>query len=199
MFIAAPALLSLYMKPWMVFPAIWLLAAICLVVLLRDRTFERRRLWNARGVFTGLRLIVLALAVAAPVLGAGLLAYEPDRLFSLPRNNPGLWAAIMVFYPVLSVYPQELAFRAYFFHRYAPLFGARPAMILASAVAFGYAHIILHNWVSVAFTTVGGMLFAFTYWRTRSLLAVCIEHALYGCYIFTVGWGWYFYGGSIRG
>jgi membrane protease YdiL (CAAX protease family) len=104
----------------------------------------------------------------------------------------------MLFYPVLSVYPQELAFRAYFFHRYAPVFRSKIAMILASAVAFGYAHIILHNWIAIIFTTVGGLLFAVTYWRTRSLLATCLEHAIYGCYIFTVGWGWYFYGGSLR-
>lgn len=196
MFVAAPAGLAFFMKAWMVFPAIWLLAAICLLVLLRDPTFERRQLWNAGGVRRAARLVGLSFAVAAPVLAGVLLMFEPDRLFSLPRRNPTLWAIIMVGYPILSVYPQELAFRAYFFHRYAAIFPSK-LLILASALAFGYAHIILHNWIAILFTTVGGLLFATTYARTRSLLATCLEHALYGCYIFTVGWGWYFYGGSI--
>ena len=197
MFVAAPSVLAVFMQGWMVFPAIWLLAAICLAVLLRDPTFDRRQLWNASGVRRGAGIMAVCFGVAAPVLGLGLLVYEPERMFSLPLERPRLWAIIMVGYPVLSVYAQELAFRAFFFHRYQRVFTTERSMIVASAAAFGYAHVIMHNWFAVVFTLVGGLLFAYTYARTRSLLACCVEHAVYGCYLFTVGWGWYFYGGSI--
>jgi hypothetical protein len=42
-------------------------------------------------------------------------------------------------------------------------------------------------------TLLGGTLFAFTYHRTRSLLACSVEHALYGCFVFTIGLEQLFY------
>jgi membrane protease YdiL (CAAX protease family) len=69
-------------------------------------------------------------------------------------------------------------------------------MLVASAVAFGFAHIILGNWIAVALCTIGGLLFALTYQRSGSLLLVCIDHALFGNFIFTIGLGRFFYHGS---
>ena len=40
---------------------------------------------------------------------------------------------------------------------------------------------------------LGGWLFARRYQRTRSLLTVSVEHALYGVLIFTIGLGDLFY------
>lgn len=196
MFVVAPTLLAVFMRGYLIFPAIWSLAAICLVVLLRDPTFDRAQLWNARRVFVGLPGVIIMFTVLAVVLAVGLVLYEPERLLSLPRQNPVTWMMIMLLYPLLSVYPQEIAFRAYFVHRYGPLMN-RVTLIAACAVAFGYAHIILHNWFAVAACTVGGVLFTITYVRSRSLLAASLEHAIYGCFLFTIGWGWYLYHGSI--
>ena len=42
------------------------------------------------------------------------------------------------------------------------------------------------------------MLFAVTYHQTQSLLMTSVEHSLYGCLIFTVGLGPYFFHGTIR-
>ena len=36
---------------------------------------------------------------------------------------------------------------------------------------------------------IGGLLFAFTYSKTKSTLFVLIEHTLYGCWLYTVGMG----------
>jgi hypothetical protein len=44
-------------------------------------------------------------------------------------------------------------------------------------------------------TFFGGYLFAYTYAKTRSLLLVSIEHALYGCLLYTIGLGRFFYTG----
>jgi membrane protease YdiL (CAAX protease family) len=196
-FVLAPGVLAWSTRVHVVLPAIWTLAGVCLILLWRDRTFDRRRLWNADAVGPALGAILTRFGIAAPLLVAALLVIEPARLLSLPREKPGLWVIIMVAYPVLSVYPQEVAFRAFFFHRYAGIFGEKWAMVAASSLAFGYAHVILHNWLAVGLSIAGGMLFGLTYWRTRSLPACCLEHALYGCFLFTIGWGEYLYGGSM--
>jgi len=195
MFLLAPTALALFMRGPLVFPAIWTLAALCLILLLRDRSFPRRDLWNARGVIVGLRPMLRSFLILAPLLAVVLWLYEPERIFSLPREKPVLWLIIMLGYPILSVYPQEIAFRAFFVHRYSPLMG-RNELIVTSAVAFGYAHIIMQNPIAIGFSAFGGALFTVNYLRTRSLLSTCIEHALYGCFLFTIGWGYYFYGGS---
>jgi hypothetical protein len=45
-------------------------------------------------------------------------------------------------------------------------------------------------------TTAGGLLFARDYARHRSLSLTCLEHSLYGCLIFTIGLGRFFYTGA---
>ncbi|MDX2074107.1 MAG: CPBP family intramembrane glutamic endopeptidase [Alphaproteobacteria bacterium] len=118
----------------------------------------------------------------------------PERVFQLPLERPVLWVQIMVLYPILSVLPQEIIFRSFFFRRYAWLFKPR-TLIIVNAVLFGWLHIIFSNWVAVIFSAIGGYLFADTYRSSRSLAIVCVEHALYGCFIFTIGMGYYFYHG----
>jgi membrane protease YdiL (CAAX protease family) len=170
----------------------------CLAALLADRSFDRRQLWNARRAARHLRRILLIFAAGAALIALGTALFEPGRLFSLVRANPALWAAIMVLYPLLSVYPQELIFRTFFFHRYGALFPAPAFAVAANAAAFGYMHVVMQNALAVALSFVGGLLFAYTYHHTRSTVASSIEHALYGCFIFTIGLGWYFYGGAVR-
>ncbi len=97
---------------------------------------------------------------------------------------------------MLSVYPQELIFRAFLMRRYAPIFGTGYRAAAASAAAFGFAHIIYGTVASVVITAVGGWLFARRYQRTRSLAVVWLEHALYGVLAFTVGLGDLFYHGA---
>ena len=122
----------------------------------------------------------------------------PDWLFNLPRQQPLIWAAVVVFYPLVSVYPQEVLFRAFLLYRYRPVFGDGVGAALASAVAFGFAHLLFRNVLSVVLTLVGGWLFARRYQRTRSLLVVSVEHALYGVLAFTVGLSALFYHGAVR-
>ncbi len=198
LFIAVPTALSFVLPARLLFPAIWLLAIISYVLLRRDPTFDRRQLWNAAPAWRALPGMLARFVAFAALLTGALWHFEPERLFIIPRTKPVLWAIIMVGYPILSVYAQEVAFRALFVHRYASVFRSDVAMVLACAAAFGYAHIIMHNTVAIAFCAIGGVLFTRTYLQTRSLLAVSIEHAIYGCWLFTVGWGWYFFAGAQR-
>jgi membrane protease YdiL (CAAX protease family) len=133
--------------------------------------------------------------VWAAILLLTLALRGPHALFLLPRTRPGLWAAICLMYPLLSVYPQEIMFRTFFFHRYGALFRSPVAAVLTNAVLFGWAHVMVHNWTAVLMTAVGGVLFATTYQRSRSTLLVAVEHALYGDFVFSVGIGGMFVNG----
>ncbi|WP_431963779.1 CPBP family glutamic-type intramembrane protease [Nocardia sp. bgisy134] len=153
----------------------------------------REQLRTLRAVLPSMLALWIAAAIA---IGLTLAVFSPERLLSLPRTEPLLWAVVMVFYPLFSVYPQELIFRKFLFQRYAPAFGDGWALIAANAAAFGFAHIIFGNWIAVALTLVGGVLFGYRYRRTGSLLVVSVEHALYGCLAFTIGLGGFLYHGA---
>lgn len=143
-----------------------------------------------------LRGILIRFAVLAPLITLFTWAVFPHMFLSLPRDRPLFWAIIMVLYPLLSVWPQEMLYRSLLFHRYRALFRSDIALILASAAAFGFAHVIFLNWIAIVMTAAGGLLFARDYARHRSLPLTCIEHSLYGCLIFTVGLGRFFYTGA---
>ena len=193
LFFAVPAMIAFGDAAYAVFPLLWTAAASCTWLLCRDASFDRRSLWRSDAVSKGLPSVMGLWAVGALLLAGLVHLVAPENLFGLLRDRPNLWAAIMIGYPVLSVVPQNLVYRAFVFHRYRALFPARVPMIAASALAFAFAHTLFHNWVALAITLVGGVIFARTYDRTRSLKLVCIEHALYGCAAFTVGLGSFLY------
>jgi membrane protease YdiL (CAAX protease family) len=178
-------------------PLLWVVAAYAWVQLLRDPRFDRAHLWNFAPLPGRLGAILAVFAVVALLLWLGVRSFAPELEWSLVRQHPGFWAVVMVAYPVLSVYPQGLLYRAFFFERYAGLFPGKWATIVASAAAFAFLHIIFRNSLAVALTFGGGVLFAMRYAETGSLAASSFEHALYGCWLFTLGLGQYFYHGTI--
>jgi membrane protease YdiL (CAAX protease family) len=108
-------------------------------------------------------------------------------LFYLPRQRPLVWLGVVVLYPLFSVYPQELMYRTFFFHRYGRLFARPETLIAVNGLLFGWSHIIVHHRVAILLASVGGWLFAWTYQRSRSTALVALEHGLYGDFIFSVG------------
>jgi membrane protease YdiL (CAAX protease family) len=177
-------------------PALLALAAGAVVYLRRSPDFDRAALWRSAALPAQTRSMATLAGAGALVLTGAVAATRPENLFDLPRRNPWLWLAVMLLYPAVSVYPQELVFRSFLFHRYAPVFGEGAGLVAASAAAFGYVHIIFGNWFSVAASGVGGWIFAHRYLRTRSLFTASAEHALYGLMVFTIGLGRYFYHGA---
>jgi len=132
-----------------------------------------------------------ALAIAVGLFA--LTAFRsPAALFGLPRHRPAVWAIVMVLYP-LSAYAQELVYRPFFFHRYGHLFSTARRRILASGLLFGWAHVMVNNVLAIGLASIGGILFASTYERSRSTILVSLEHAVYGDLAFTIGLGGVFY------
>ena len=174
-----------------------LLAAFGAFLLLRgDASFNLSQLTAWGNIRTFLATILIRDAVCLAGLAIVVYLLAPQLLFSLIRRSPLLWALIFLLYPLLSVYPQELLYRAFFFHRYQPLFGSGWAMLLASALAFGFVHIIFRNWLAVGLCVIGGLLFSLTYQSSGSLLLACLDHAIFGNFLFTIGLGRFFYHGS---
>ena len=120
----------------------------------------------------------------------------PEKLFIVQKSNPGFIWKIMIFYPFFSALPQEFIFCKFFFARYKSFFGEKTLMVAMSSLAFCLAHILFINWVAPVLGLVGGIIFAGTYKKTKSLLMVSIEHSLYGDTLFFIGLGWFFWGGS---
>lgn len=112
-----------------------------------------------------------------------------DFLFNVILNKPKLWLFILFVYSVFSVYPQELIYRTFFFSRYKTLFSNTKLFLFVNAIVFSLAHIFFKNTLVLVLTFSGGLLFAITFKRTTSTILVSIEHALYGCWLFTVGMG----------
>jgi membrane protease YdiL (CAAX protease family) len=196
--IGVPLVLYQFLPRVLLLFTLWLTALYCDLVYRAIIGQENRVWWNRKKVtWANLEPILTRFSMWAIALTVSVWLLHPDLLFSFMRAYPLFWALVMVLYPLLSVIPQEIIFRAFFFRRYDAIFPARAAMVLASGLAFGAAHLIFHNWVAPALCAVGGIFFADTYARHRSLLLVSLEHSLYGCFIFTVGLGHYFYTGAI--
>lgn len=194
-FIGVPLLLRGGAIPLRPIPALLLVAAGAFLVL-RAEGFDVR----ARVRLTAAKPYLAAALGRTTLLCAGLALLTalllPDLLLDFPERDPRLWALVMLAYPLLSVLPQELLFRAFFFQRYQAMFGAGRTMILVSAAAFGLVHVIFGSWISIGLSFLGGLLFASTYSRTGSLFLTTLEHAIYGDVIFTIGLGRYFYVGG---
>ena len=180
-------------------PLLGVLAPVFVLFVLAlslDRTFSWRELFITPLTRTELRRILTLFVV----LGSGIagIAYflNPQQFFGFPRHSPGLWLAVMVLYPLVSVTAQEIMYRVLFAHRYLGLFGGNLGLaVFINAVLFAYSHLIFENWVSIIVSFAGGLIFAYRYFSSRSFWGVCLEHALYGNLIFTVGLGRYFFTG----
>ena len=112
-----------------------------------------------------------------------------EALFNVLLNKPKLWVFILFVYSLFSVYPQELIYRTFFFMRYKNMFHSKWLLLFINAIVFSLGHIFFRNTLVLILTFFGGLLFALTYYKTRSTLLVSIEHAIYGCWLFTVGMG----------
>jgi hypothetical protein len=180
----------------------WALGGLVILLLL-ERNYNW--FWTLFRLPSILDIIkILALFI---VCGGALTAYAanvfPQYFLSFPNRAPDLWLRVMILYPAISVTTQEIFFRIFYFHRYAPLFGPyQSAAIVCNAALFAFTHATLFayrhtpfHWEAVAISFAGGLIFAYRFYRTRSFWAVTLEHSLYGDLVFTIGLGVYFFTG----
>ena len=152
LFFAVAGAFALVRVPGGPIPLLVVLGPAAWWYLRRRPDFDRRDLGRPEAIRPALPSILRLWLIGAVLAVVAIAVLAPDWLFNLPRQQPLIWAAVVVFRNVLSV----------------------------------------------VLTLVGGWLFARRYQRTRSLLAVSVEHALYGVLAFTVGLGALFYHGAVR-
>ncbi len=146
--------------------------------------FPDSRSWRLLSKAILVKLIIIMLITSLYVL-----IVDPDKLFSVLINNPRLWVLILFIYTFLSVWPQEIVYRTFFYERYSCLIDNKWLFIFINAILFSLAHIFLRSFLVQLLTFIGGLLFAFTYQKTKSTTLVTIEHAIYGNWLFTIGMG----------
>jgi uncharacterized protein len=180
------------------FPFLWSACAYTALILLFVYRKKTAGLWNWRAVnWAALRPILIRWVLACAGMTAFLRWYDPGRFLYLWHERPGIIPFLLVLYPALSALPQEIIFCSFFFTRYEGMFGKGMGMVLASAIVFGYAHLIFINAVAPPLSFIGGLIFAQTFRKSSSLALVTIEHGLYGNFLFVIGLGWYFYHGAL--
>lgn len=191
-----PVLVLVVRQTAVLVAALWV-AAIIIRLVSRRHTDVADGGKPARScVRAGAKAILVRFVLLAPLAALAVWQTMPQTFLALPRQHPALWLMVVLLYPVLSVWPQEVIYRRFLYRRYRPIFGAGRAYIVASAFAFGCAHLIFLNWIAPAMTLIGGALFAGSYRKYRSVALCCLEHALYGCLIFTLGLGQFFDSGA---
>lgn len=195
---AVPVLLYVYADHrWIMLGALWGGALLCWLTL--QRTNKARDLWLGQPLLPDFRrLMWMRFGVSALGMIALVWALAPERLFAFPLERPQVWVLVMVLYPILSALPQEIIYRSFFFERYESVVRSRGVLITLSSVGFGLSHIMMENLIAPLLSIIGGYIFADSYTHHRSLKWVSIEHAIYGCALFTIGLGWFFYYGNAR-
>ncbi|MCV2885185.1 CPBP family intramembrane metalloprotease [Aestuariibacter sp. AA17] len=173
-------------------PVLFAVGTGCLIVLLADQSFKRFRLWHTVAFNIHVRQLLALFLPLSIMLSIFVYFLLPDRWFDLPSRHQQLWLTTLLIYPLVSVIPQELIFRTYFFHRYKRILPSKTARWILSSLCFGMAHTVYGNWIAVVLSCAGGLLFGYRYMQTRSTLIVVLEHSLWGYFLFTVGLGTYF-------
>ena len=135
------------------------------------------------------RLILVRFLGIAILTTLFIYLFQREDLFNVVIPKPRLWISFVLVYSFISVIPQEFIYRSFFFKRYRSLFKSEFTFLLINSMLFSFAHIWFRSWVVLGFTFVGSVLFNSTYKRTNSLLILCIEHAIYGSWLYTVGYG----------
>ena len=135
------------------------------------------------------RRVLVTFLVVAIITTVYVFFQDKDALFYVPLHKPGLFVSILIVYTLLSVWPQEIIYRTFFFHRYEVLFQNKSLFIFINAIVFSLAHLFFRNTLVLVLTFIGGIIFGYTYIKYRSTTAVSIEHAVYGNWLFTVGMG----------
>ncbi|MBR0560388.1 CPBP family glutamic-type intramembrane protease [Neokomagataea anthophila] len=190
LFIGGPIALLMLRNPQILFGTLWVSAGLAWWCTRHHAPAP------VRPLTPHFKRLLLRFAVLAPCLLLLTRFIFPHDFLSLPRTNPKLWILVLLLYPLLSVWPQEVLYRHFLFTRYATSFNKTTTLIFMSAITFGFAHILFLNPIAIALCLIGGFLFAQDYAQHRSLRLACLEHSLYGCLLFTAGLGRFFYTGT---
>lgn len=195
LFIGAPLVVALFLPPDRLFEALAMFSVAGLVLIWWTGEFRWSELVRGWGRVRWWQLALFGLLVGATgylIMTATRPGYELNTSPARLRFLVLLW----LLYPLLSALPQELIFRALFFHRYAALMGSAAAARLVNAAVFSLAHLMYWSAVVTILTFIGGWIFARLY-QEKGFPAAWLAHAIAGNMLFSVGMGAFFYSGNV--
>ncbi len=179
-----------FLNGWYKIIPLILIAGLFLLLLIKDPTFDKTVLTSFRKNYLG-KSITRMLLITLLLLWFTYWIY-PSLFFRYPVENFDSYILTFFLYPIASVFPQEIIYRVYYFHRYEALIPQKYLLMFSNAFIFGLTHFIYGNFVAPIATFVAGWIFIYNYYKTRSLLNVSLEHYFYGLIMFTIGLGYFF-------
>lgn len=187
-FLIIPSTIFFLDSSIIIFLTLYLVSIFSLVILYFDKTF----------LFTSLKKkidwkFVIIFSVIFFFLGFFyVLLVDKNLLFIFPKTNFKLWLIVIFIYPFLSVIPQELVYRVFFFQRYFPNINRFYFPVFLNLVVFAYGHLVFSNMHAIIITAIVSPIFTYAYLK-KSFLTCVILHTLGGQIIFTLGLGKYFF------
>ena len=187
-FLIIPSTIFFLDSSIIIFLTLYLVSILSLVILYFDKTF----------LFTSLKKkidlkFVIIFSVIFFFLGFFyVLLVDKNLLFIFPKTNFKLWLIVIFIYPFLSVIPQELVYRVFFFQRYFPNINRFYFPVFLNLVVFAYGHLVFSNVHAIIITAIVSPIFTYAYLK-KSFLTCVILHTLGGQIIFTLGLGKYFF------
>jgi len=187
-FLIIPSTIFFLDSSIIIFLTLYLVSILSLVILYFDKTF----------LFTSLKkkidwTFVIIFSVIFFFLGFFyVLLVDENLLFIFPKTNFKLWLIVIFIYPFLSVIPQELVYRVFFFQRYFPNINRFYFPVFLNLVVFAYGHLVFSNMHAIIITAIVSPIFTYAYLK-KSFLTCVILHTLGGQIIFTLGLGKFFF------
>ncbi len=170
---------------WASWAAPWILSVGALLPTLAQRRGVHELGFQLGRVTQGVRVLCLG---SAALLGAGLgvillcklTGGTPPLAAAIPRQQALLWIVAQFGYVAL---PEELFFRGYLIHTLDLVSMSRKsgtvtpfANMVLSAGVFGFAHLLALGRVDAVLTFFPGLIFAWLFVTTRSLMAPVLLH-----------------------
>ena len=187
-FLIIPSTIFFLDSSIIIFLTLYLVSILSLVILYFDKTF----------LFTSLKKkidwkFVIIFSFIFFFLGFFyVLLIDKNLLFIFPKTNFKLWLIVIFIYPFLSVIPQELVYRVFFFQRYFPNINRFYFPVFLNLVVFAYGHLVFSNMHAIIITAIVSPIFTYAYLK-KSFLTCVVLHSFGGQIIFTLGLGKYFY------
>ncbi len=189
-YVSVPFIAVRFLEGWLKIIPLLLIALFFFLILRKDPDFDKRILYRLDREH--LKKSLPRILVIIILLVWFTFWIFPYLFFKYPIEDFKDYMITLFLYPLLSVIPQELVYRVYFFHRYKSIVPEKYLLMLSNAIIFGLTHLIYGNWVAPIATFLVSWIFIFTYLKSKSLLNVSLEHFVYGFIMFTVGFGNFF-------
>ena len=159
----------------LIIPVLLLVCLYCIIIYcIENRNFssEFKKIFNIN--INILIRIIIRWMFASLILLIITFYFFNEKFFIIQNNKPEILWKIMILYPIFSALPQEFIFCKFFFYRYKSIFKSDNNLVISSALFFAITHILFLNFIAPILSFIGGLLFANTYNKHRSLLLVSI-------------------------